>query len=124
MAPKPLLVRHRVLIAQVALAVCAVVLLFAGYMHLTNPEGILLYTPPADEPRPRGAPAFALGLVMGFGLSALVSLALLLPGVVGGYLAHRIDAATVVDAMNRYCLAAFAAAAASLFGCLCALALL
>ncbi|WP_252273162.1 hypothetical protein [Pseudomonas subflava] len=100
------------------------VLLFAGYTHLTNPEGILLYTPPADGARPRGTPAFALGLVIGFGLSALVSLALLLPGVLGGYLAHRIGAAMVVDAMNRYCLAAFAAAAASLLGCLCALAFL
>jgi hypothetical protein len=117
-------IRHRGLIALVALATCIAVLLLACYMHLANPDGLLLYTPVAGEPRPKGAPALPIGLVLGFGLLSLAAMALLLLGAVIGALLRLLGIESALGKINLYCLVAFVVAATSIPGLLVSLVLL
>ncbi|WP_447588985.1 hypothetical protein [Aquipseudomonas campi] len=49
-------------------------LVFGSYTYLESPQGILLYTPVAGHPHPKGTPAFPIGVVVGLAVLFLLSL--------------------------------------------------
>jgi hypothetical protein len=59
-----------------ALITALVPLAWGWYAHWESPQGILLYTPTANNPHPQGSPAFPIGVMAGLAASFLLSLVL------------------------------------------------
>jgi hypothetical protein len=69
-----------------ALATAVVPLALGWHAHWESPQGILLYTPVANNPHPQGSPAFPIGVMVGLAASFLLSLVLVVLGGATAYI--------------------------------------
>ncbi len=98
-----------------ALITALVPLALGWYAHWESPQGILLYTPTANNPHPQGSPAFPIGVMVGLAASFLLSLVLVVLGGAAAYITKsRSDSSKA--RVKLFCKAAVTALATSVAG--------